>query len=102
MLVIKSVTSNKPISIAEAYSAQSSRTSYVDSATKYEKTDIIQLVHNQKHLTEETQSKLQTILLLDRRPVDSLEGKTLVIFPDCLFNIELIPGALLFTLSIYI
>ena len=55
-LLIEKITTNKPLVIAEAYSAQSSRTAYVNSATKYEETHLIKLANNQTHLSTETQS----------------------------------------------
>ena len=79
-LLIEKCTINKPFAIAEAYSAQSSRTAYVNSVTKYEETDLIQLANNQTHLSEETQCELQSILIFERKLSDSLEGKTLGIF----------------------
>ena len=45
-LLLEKCTSNEPIAIAEAYSAQSSHTAYVDSATKYKETDLIQLAND--------------------------------------------------------
>ena len=96
MCLIEKCTSNKPIAVAEMYTAQAKRVAYVDSSTKYEETDLIQLAQNQKHLDDDTRGELQSMLLENAKLFESLEGRTLGIFPDREFNIELIPGAVPF------
>ena len=62
--LIEKCTTNKPFAVAEAYNIQSSCTAYVDSAAKYEETDLIKLANNQSHLSIETRNELQIMLLL--------------------------------------
>ena len=94
--LIEECTTNEPFAIAEAYNIQSSRTAYVDSAAKYKETDLIKLAYDQAHLSIETRSELQTMLVCESKLFQSLEGKTLEIFPDREFYIELVPGAVPF------
>ena len=96
LLRIEKCTTNELFAIAEAYEIQSSRTPYVDSAAKYKETDLIKLANDQLHLSIETRNELQIMLVQESKLFQSHEGKTLGIFPDREFNIELVPGAVLF------